>query len=910
MRPVKKVQTTKGKYTYNELLNLSKEIYPDNFINYNILSKRINKGITDFNSLIKPFTKNAKTGKYNNVFYVADFETSTDENTNTCGAYLACMVSCDFTSALNSENPFNFIRREYDCRYPQELGRKFYELYNYSKSRKFTTIIYFHNLGFDFSFSKNWHDLMSKIQIEKCFSDGSNPWRLCFGEDNKTYLELRCSLKLLNRSLAVIGDMIGHKKLGYDYDEFRLPTDKLNDYDYEYCYNDCAVTACGIIEECKNWEWIKSIKDIPLTFTSFSRKNNKYIIDKKMREAWKYYCVDTFPENYEQYELYRNTYSGGYTHANTFFRCKLLKLVHSFDVCSDYPAQSMQMYFPHDNGKLYKGERLKKVWNTIYNLCKKSANDNIYHSASQNYVLENTMMFHGIFIFKNIKIKQWKYNYMPLISSSKVKTDKNIKIDNYIKTYEKLTGYEKLNKITSNYKQLIDNGRILSYDEILVYATEVDIVNYMRMYDIEEIIPIELYISYAKKSGGLKELVERNIIYADMKTAIKSISNKKEIPKGISEDSIPLKWRKEMQNSDDKSKIAKRYLRLAKSLFNAQYGIDATQLVFGNCEIDDDEIISTTDGTNKETFDKYFSEDIIFNSKAGTDNTLKNKTKSSYIVGMYITAYARRHLVLLSQLIFENTDYNIVYWDTDSIKVYKENDTKEDFEKLSEIVNKFNNSIKSRCKKCDDKRVSKNLWGLGYFDYEETYAMYTTMNSKRYMSYDLSGLDVKTSGLVQATHKINIILQELNKKYNDIEFSFRKLMKILWKTNTYFDKSISGRTYLDRQNQGVYSKLFGQYCGAVITNTDYEFKTYEKYTENIWNNQDAIKIHYDIVSQEIFSNKVNRNRTAIYCIPNAIVVLDYDEKGNKEILYCPCDTTQFKHGKLLSDMEEDLSEIL
>ena len=106
------------------------------------------------------------------------------------------------------------------------------------------------------------------------------------------------------------------------------------------------------------------------------------------------------------------------------------------------------------------------------------------------------MMFHGIFIFKNIKVKQWKYNYMPLISSSKVKTDKNIKIDNIINASKEFTGYEKLNKITSNYKQLIDNGRILSYDEILVYATEVDIVNYMRMYDIEEIIPIELYISY------------------------------------------------------------------------------------------------------------------------------------------------------------------------------------------------------------------------------------------------------------------------------------------------------------------------------------------------------------------------------------------------------------------------------
>lgn len=91
------------------------------------------------------------------------------------------------------------------------------------------------------------------------------------------------------------------------------------------------------------------------------------------------------------------------------------------------------------------------------------------------------------------------------------------------------------------------------------------------------------------------------------------------------------------------------------------------------------------------------------------------------------------------------------------------------------------------------------------------------------MTFD-GELDVKTSGLVQATIKVSVVLDYLYKNSESWLLSFKALMRIMWKTNTMFDQSVSGRTYLDRQNQGKWSDEFGQYCGAVIKNTDYEFK--------------------------------------------------------------------------------------
>lgn len=78
--------------------------------------------------------------------------------------------------------------------------------------------------------------------------------------------------------------------------------------------------------------------------------------------------------------------------------------------------------------------------------------------------------------------------------------------------------------MVSEYNRLIDNGRIISYDECAIYATEVDIVNILKMYEVESITADCLFLNHAKSTGGINELVERNIIYANMKTALKAIS--------------------------------------------------------------------------------------------------------------------------------------------------------------------------------------------------------------------------------------------------------------------------------------------------------------------------------------------------------------------------------------------------
>lgn len=38
------------------------------------------------------------------------------------------------------------------------------------------------------------------------------------------------------------------------------------------------------------------------------------------------------------------------------------------------------------------------------------------------HVLTSGKMFHGIFTLKNVKIKNYGYNYMPIISASKTKS--------------------------------------------------------------------------------------------------------------------------------------------------------------------------------------------------------------------------------------------------------------------------------------------------------------------------------------------------------------------------------------------------------------------------------------------------------------------------------------------------------
>lgn len=860
-------------------------------------------GIRDIDQLVQP-KKSASRDRINPIIYAADFETS---NFNTvdglaCISYMSCVASINFNEHFKDTDPFNSVVRRGTFRYPHELGDYFSQIYKESKLRRQLTLVYFHNLPFDMAFIKNFDVLLNFIQPDKSYSDGSNPWLISFGDDNGSYLQLRCSLKLLNRSIGSIGQSIGHPKLDYDYFVTRSPTDPLCKKDIDYCYRDCAIALTGICKEAANWEWIHRISDIPMTFTGFSRKNNKYHIDNKLDISWKYYCLSTFPQDSKSYDTMRHSYSGGYTHANAFFRGKILHNVHSFDIVSDYPAQSMQMEFPRDAGKYIAGKQLERAWRSLYRECINESEKDIFQRLKKTYELDSHTMFYGRFVIHNIKVKVFnQYNYMPLLSSSKVLSDHGIPRDIHkIESH----GTQRLRDYVNEYRPLVDNGRILSWDECTIYATEVDIVNLLSVYDIESIIPEYIYMTTSTSGGGVRQLRERNILYANLKTVTKRIVNGEDI-NSVELTDLPATWSSDIRGSRDHKKTAKQYLRLSKSLLNAQYGIDATKLVFDSTKFDGNEF-SNAGSDEMALFNKHWNSDEIYLNKTRVSTSLLRKMKSSYIVGTYITAYARRHLVLMTLLIFKYTPYTILYWDTDSIKcVYNGKDESVFKPILMDIVSMFNRCIRKRCAKNPDIRIKNNPWNIGTFDYEGTYDEFTALNSKRYMYTNNGELTATMSGVVQASDKIGIIYDYFK---SISKHPFEDLCAIIWKTNTVFHQSISGRTYLDRSNQGKYIKEFKQYAGAVITNTDYMFSTYDFDTQkDTWLNLDARRIHYDIVSDHVFENPVNRFTTRVYACEDCIGIVYFNP--DRHVLIIPCDVSKFKHGVLLSDIEEDISEL-
>ena len=76
-----------------------------------------------------------------------------------------------------------------------------------------------------------------------------------------------------------------------------------------------------------------------------------------------------------------------------------------------------------------------------------------------------------------------------------------------------------------------------------------------------------------------------------------------------------------------------------------------------------------------------------------------------------------------------------------------------------------------------------------------------------------------------------------------------------------------------------------------------------------WTNEKSAYLHYDEVSEYVFDNKLDTERTTFYMFDEGIGIVYY-LNGKRNIMFCPCDISKFKHGILLSDSMSDLTEDL
>lgn len=200
-------------------------------------------------------------------------------------------------------------------------------------------VVYVHNLSYEFQFLRGIYD----FKPEEVFALSSRKILKC---DMFDFLEFRCSYLHTNMSLKEFTEKMGaeHSKLSgdeFDYSKERYSWTPLTDRELAYCVND----VLGLVEAIKIEMAAENMNlyELPLTSTGFVRKDTK----KAMSRISHYYVKKQLP-TFNIYEMLREAFRGGNTHANRFYAGQILNNVNSADRSSSYPEVLENHLFPVD----------------------------------------------------------------------------------------------------------------------------------------------------------------------------------------------------------------------------------------------------------------------------------------------------------------------------------------------------------------------------------------------------------------------------------------------------------------------------------------------------------------------------------------------------------------------------------
>ena len=287
--------------------------------------------------------------------------------------------------------------------------------------------------------------------------------------------EFRCSYLQTNMSLDMFTKQMNveHQKLSgykFDYSKARYPWTDLTEYELEYSCND----VIGLLEAIRKRMLMfgDNIYTFPLTSTGYVRRDTKKVMLKYARK----YLRDLFP-TYDCFNLLREAFRGGDTHANRYYSGKIIENVASFDRSSSYPDVIENCYFP------------MKRFQFIGDISEEELN----RKMDKGYACLFRVQIEGI------RQKDIYYG-APYISFSKCRG-----VENAIK----------------------DNGRILSADFLATTLTDIDYGIINDEYEWDSIEILDCYVSrYGALPKELKEIVHK---YYKDKTELKGIEGKEQI---------------------------------------------------------------------------------------------------------------------------------------------------------------------------------------------------------------------------------------------------------------------------------------------------------------------------------------------------------------------------------------------
>lgn len=215
-------------------------------------------------------------------------------------------------------------------------------------------------------------------------------WQKVFALDNriplsaltKSGIEFRCSYRLSGYNLEKMGEQLVKYKVqkmvgDLDYDLIRLPADPaqnfagtpLDDKEMGYCINDVRVLSSYIREKI---EHDGGITRIPLTKTGYVRQYcREHIFADHKSKQFKHYreLMQKLTIEPSEYDILREGFQGGFTHANAYHVGKTLHNMWSSDYCSKYPSQMIAKMYPMGKGEKILITDKKTFYNTMKDYC-------------------------------------------------------------------------------------------------------------------------------------------------------------------------------------------------------------------------------------------------------------------------------------------------------------------------------------------------------------------------------------------------------------------------------------------------------------------------------------------------------------------------------------------------------------
>lgn len=323
-------------------------------------------------------------------------------------------------------------------------------------------VVYVHNLSFEFQFlsgiypfSKDEVFALDKRKVCKC--------------EMYEHFEFRCSYIQTNMSLDMFTEKMNvkHKKLSgdLDYNVERYSYTELTETELAYCINDVQGLVEAIKTEMKNDG--DTLYTIPLTSTGYVRRDVKNALTGN---RW----IIGIQPDFETYQVAREAFRGGNTHANRFYAGWILEGVHSADRSSSYPGVQCNRAYPVT--------RFHKISKPV-----PDASQIIDMMQRREKAILMRVSFRGV----SLNDYSWG---CPYLAKDKCRTVIN---------------------------GVFDNGRVLSADYLETSITDVDLRIIVEEYHIVEIVPIEVFTArYGKLPAAMLDIINE---YYRKKTELKDV---------------------------------------------------------------------------------------------------------------------------------------------------------------------------------------------------------------------------------------------------------------------------------------------------------------------------------------------------------------------------------------------------